>query len=385
MWQFWKGYVIIQIEGLCAARFLKRCTDAGIRVTGVRRTDAASIRCAVPVRRFYDLRKLKRGLPLRIRIVGRRGLPFQIAKLKKRPVLWLGSLLLFSAILFFSTRIWFIRIQETPGVDPSEILEALKERGIFPGAYLKGPILITAANDLSAQIRNAAWIGLDREGVTLQVNVVEALPESPKKTQSAPSDIVAEKDGVITSVQVMRGQARVKPGDRVKKGDVLISGTVLYKDQAVGMAADGTVSAAVQYCAESELMDRITESYETDAAETLRIMRFWGLEIVRTKPSFSHYRLTGPASVTANGLLPFTVETQTVREIGFRDRTLSPEESEQYALTEAREQAYLLVPHSAAILHTYGTIRKRDGKSYACVIVTAEEIIGKTEELPHDG
>lgn len=382
MWQFWNGYVIIQIEGLCAARFLKRLTDAGIRVSHVRKTDEAVLRLTIPAKRFFDLKKLRKGLPLRIRIVGRGGLPFHLRKLRRRPVLWIGTCLLYIGMLLLSTQIWIIRIGETNRVDPEEIRSLLSEHGIRPGAQIEGPILITAANDLSAQIHDAAWIGLDREGILLTVNVKEALPESPKRSSVVPSDIIAEQDGVVTSIQVMRGQARVKAGDRVKKGDVLISGTVFYKDSSYETSADGTVSAAVEYRMETALPDRITESYETEAEAAVRILRIWDFELLRTKPPFEHYRLTDPGAVTMNGLLPIAIETRTAREIGFREKTLTEEEAEQYALQEAREQAYAAIPRDAAIINTYGTIRKRNGTRYAVVIVTAEEIIGKTEERP---
>ena len=385
MWQFLKGYAIIRAEGLCTARFLRRIANAGIPVSNVRKCGDASILFAIPARRFFELRKLKKGLPLRIRIVGRGGLPFLIGKLKRRQVLWIGSLLLFIAIAILSMRIWIIRIDDTKRVDPDEIIELLAERGIRPGASLKGPILITAANDLSAQIRDAAWIGLDREGVLLNVSVVESLPESPKRTGKVPSDIVAERDGIVTSIRVMRGQARVNVGDRVSAGDVLISGDVLYKDQSVNMAADGIVYAATQYRAEVALYDRITESYETEGAETVRILRIWDLEILRTKPRFDHYRLVDTGKIIGNGLLPVSIETQEAREIAFRERTLSTEEAEEYALIDAREKALALVPKGAAIINTYGTIKTAKGKRIAVVIVTAEEIIGKTEEVPHDG
>ena len=385
MWHFLKGYVIIRAEGLCTARFLKRIANAGIPVSNVRKTDDASILFTIPAKRFFELRTLRKGLPLRIRIVGRGGLPFLCEKLKRRPVLWVGSVLLFLAIAILSTRIWIIRIDETNRVDPDEIIRLLAERGIYPGANLQGPILITAANDLSAEIHDAAWIGLDREGILVKVNIVESLPGSPKRTDRIPSDIVAERDGVVTSIQVMRGQARVKVGDRVSAGDVLISGDVHYKEQSVDMAADGVVYAAVQYRAESDLVDRITESYETDETETVRILRIWNYAVLSTKPQFGHYRLIDAGSVVGNDLLPVSIELLKAREIAFRERTLSAEEAEEYALTDAREKAYALVPRSASIINTYGTIKTTKGKRTAVVIVTAEEIIGKTEEVPHDG
>lgn len=384
MWKFWLGYVIIQIEGFCAARFLKRITDAGIRTSNARRVNDTTVRLTIPAKRFFMLRKLRKGLPVRVRIVERGGLPFRIQKLLSRPVLWIGTGVLFIAIYLLSTRIWVIRIDESKRIDPDEIRSLLSERGIRPGAAVHGPVLITAANDLSAQIRDAAWIGLDREGVMLRVHIKESLPETTKRAERVPSDIVASKDGVVTSVSVMRGQSAVKAGDRVKKGDVLISGTVVYKDNRYETSADGEIRAAVVYRAEAEVSDCVTESFETGAAETVRIVRFAGVEIVRSKPSFEHYRLIGTSTVSVSGLLPVSFAEYTAYEIGFRSRPLSDEEADRNALVLVRERAYGLVPQDAAIINTYGTVKTEKDRRLAIVIVTAEEIIGKTEEIPHD-
>ena len=385
MWHFLQGYVIIDIEGSYASRLLQRMMRSGVRAWNVTQVGDKRIRMSIPLKNVLSLRKLRRGIPVRIRFVSRHGLPFLLKKLLRRPFLSIGMTVAFITAAILSSRIWIIRIDETHLVDPEEILQQLRDRGVYPGAYLKGPILITAANDLSAQIHDAAWIGLDREGVTLKVNVVEAIPESLKASDHVPCDIIAEKGGVITSVEVMRGQARVKVGDRVKAGDVLISGTVFYKDKSYQTSADGIVKAAVLYRSEAELPRTETESYETEATETVRVLRFAGVEILRSTPSFAHYRLTGPETIGISNLLPVTIETYTAREICFRDRTLTDEESAQYALSLAREQAYAYVPRNAAIIHTYGTIRTSGGNQTAVVTVTAEEFIGRTEEVPHDG
>lgn len=385
MWHFIKGYVIIHIEGLSAAVLLRRLAAAGVRVTRVQSMGSGTVRCSIPVKRFFALRRLKKGLGVRIRIVSRGGLPFVLLKLRRRPVLWVGACALLIATVVLSMRIWIIRIDETKRVDPEEILSLLEEHGIRPGAYLSGPILITAANDLSARIHDAAWIGLDREGIMLKVSVLEAIPASPKKTDRVPYDIVAEKDGVVTSIGVMRGQARVRVGDTVHAGDVLITGTVERNGSIFETTADGTVRAAVTYRAEADVLHSVTEAYETEATETVRILRFAGWEIARSAPSFAHYRLAETRTVSIGTLLPVTVESVTAREIAFYERTLSEEEAEQLALSSAREQALSAVPKDAAVVNTYGTVRTRDGKPVAVVTVTAEEIIGRTEENPHDG
>ncbi len=385
MWLFSKGYVIIRIEGLSSAKLLKRMTEAGIRVRSAARIGPNTLRLTIPSQRFAELHGLCRGLRVRVHILKRGGLRFALKKLYRRPVLWAGSAAVLIALTVLSSRIWVIRIEGAKRIDPAEITQKLGECGIRPGAALGGPILITAAEDLEAQIRDAAKISLEREGIILKVSVTEALQETPKKTDAVPADVIAEKDGVVLSILVMRGQARVKVGDRVRAGDVLISGTVYYKDESYETSADGVVKAAVEYRAECSVPDRITEAKETEETETVRVLRFAGWEINRTQPSFGHYRITDMRTVSVSPLAPVYIDLLTAREIGFFERTLSEEEAFEIALSRARETAYALVPRDAAIINTYGTIRMKNGERLAEAIVTAEETIGRTEENPHDG
>lgn len=384
MWHFLRGYVILQIEGLSVARLLRRMTDHGIKIRRAVRTSPTCVTLEMDAKRFSALRKLRRGLPVRIHIAGRRGLPFVWKRLLARPVLLFGTLLIGLGLCAASRRIWFIRVEGTKRIDPQEICERLKEKGIFIGARLQGPILITAANELSCEIPDAAWIGLDREGVTLTAKVLEALPESPKKTQ-LPSDVVAQKDGVVTRLVVTHGQARIQVGDAVKAGDVLISGTVVRNDASYETWADGEAIAAVVYSAQCEAPDTVTEWTESGEMQALKTVRFAGRRLFGTAPAFERYRVLRTETVPVGDRLPVEIETVFIGELVERERALDEREAEQLALTRAMDAATAQVPKDAAIVHRYGILKRKHGRTVAEATVLAEETIGRTEERPHGG
>ncbi len=385
MWHFLNGYVILHLEGVSIARLLKRISDQGIRIRRLIRLTGSAVSVQIGVRDFFKLHRLRTGLQVRIRIVEKRGLPFLRLKLQKHPVLWIGTLLMLTAIWFLSQRIWLIRIENGENIDRAELLSLLEEHGLSIGARVKGPVLITAANDLSVRVPNVAWIGLDREGIVLTVSVIESLQESQKRNGSIPSDLVASCDGIVTDICVLHGSSCVKIGDSVRAGDVLISGTVVRNDASYRTWADGTVLAAVRYRAEAELPTEQTEAVLTDLIEPVRSFRIGPWTLLQSKPEFEHYRLTDAQSVAVGYGFPTYCDTRIAQEIVFRKRTLDTSEAEQLALIEAREAALELVPKDASILNIYGTIRTRNGKQTAVVIVTAEENIGRTEEYPNDG
>lgn len=386
MWHFLIGYVILQIEGISVARFLRRLTESGIAIRNLSRDSSGSVvRFAIDRTRFFDLHRLKSGLPVRIRIVKRCGLPFLVQKMRRRPALWIGIIVMLFAITFASDRIWMIRIEGAETVRQETIDTLLKEYGLRTGARPKGAVLIEAANDMSVRIPEAAWIGLDSEGVTLIVKVVEALPESEKTNLCATSDIVATKDGIVTAITVMRGQACVKVGDAVKKGDVLITGTVRWKDTSYQTAAIGTVQAAVRYESVCELPASVTEAVLINETETVRSLCIGTFTILEKKPSYERYRLEESNMLPVSDRFPVYCRIRTVQRIVLRDRELSEQEAEQTALMNARESALDTIPKDAMILNQYGTIRTIRGKKQAAVIITAEETIGRTEDNLNDG
>ncbi|MBR0508116.1 MAG: sporulation protein YqfD [Clostridia bacterium] len=385
MWHFCRGYVIIQIEGDFIASYLRSLSNAGVPLWNVRRMQDGSVLARIPSSRFRDLKKLNNKRKIRVHIVHRGGLPFLLRRMQLRPVLLWGGIASLIAMFVLSRRIWLIRIEGNARIESDEILALLSEHSLTVGSVPEGPVLITASNDLSARIRDAAWIGLDREGITLKVTVKEARPISAKKTDRVPYDVRAEKDGVVTRVSVMRGQAAVKPGDRVKQGDVLISGTVRYKDASYETSADGVVYAAIRYEANCIVPTTVREANETGNTETVCVLRVGPWEVFRSKPSFELYRMGDFESKTASLLLPVYTERATAYELVLGERSLEQTEAEELAFMRARELAFECIPKDASILNQYASLRTVNGVRTAFIIITAEEIIGRTEEVPNDG
>lgn len=385
MWQFLRGYVILQIEGFSIARLMKRMSENGIRMRSVTRTSPTAVQMTIESRRFFELRRLQKGLPVRIHILKKYGFPFVLKKLYVRPALWIGTILIAAGLFWASGSIFLIRIEGTVRTDPDEVRALLKEHGLFVGARPKGPILITAANDLSVQLKDAAWVGLDREGITLTVRVVENLPESEKRATNAPSDVIAERDGVITQMLVTHGQASVSVGDYVRAGDVLIAGTVVWKDASYETWADGVVKAAVTYEAERALETTVTERVESGRTETLRAVQLGAWKIFGMSASFEEYRVLHTETIAVSDRLPIYLEEITLGEIVRRERTPDRQEAEQRALIAARDAALESVPKDAAILSQYSTLKTKNGDTCAVAKVIAEETIGRTEERPHGG
>ena len=74
------------------------------------------------------------------------------------------------------------------------------------------------------QVDGIAWAGVELKGVRLIVTIEDGItaPRLIKNNQAF--NIVAERDGLITQMEVYAGTALVKKGDTVKEGQILVSG-----------------------------------------------------------------------------------------------------------------------------------------------------------------
>ena len=202
-----------------------------------------------------------------------------------------------------------------------------------------------------------------------------------------PANIVAVKDAVVVSVETKRGQTAVQPGQAVKRGDVLIAGHVVYSPDktAYDTHADGSVTGACVYSAESELPTSVVEYAPSGQTQTVRFVQLCGLRLWGNRIAFDRYRETGTRTVFVSLFgLPITMQLTSLEELTERERLLTEGERREQAELYAVNDAIALVPTDAKIcsIHTVeqtadGTVRIR------CTIVT-EESIGITKEFGNE-
>ena len=77
------------------------------------------------------------------------------------------------------------------------------------------------------------WIEIREKGCIYYIDVTPRVKSNNNVDNASPSDIVAEKDGVIKHIVVHRGSKVIDNGDYVKKGDVLISGNIIKNENVI--------------------------------------------------------------------------------------------------------------------------------------------------------
>lgn len=204
------------------------------------------------------------------------GLPFFLHRYRKRVGIYIGLFLSCVLMLYSQLFVWKIVIS-SDGVSEGVILEALRDNGIYEGAFIPDIRVVTSEARISRETSDISSIAINIKGTTAEVNVIKRV-HPPKLTETEGyGNIVALEDGMITQIQASGGQPAVAVGDEVKAGQLLISGDVLTKTGLTYRTlASGNVFAAVSrpYTVTVPLM--ITEKHYTGRTYSYKSLTFLG-------------------------------------------------------------------------------------------------------------
>lgn len=382
-WQFSRGYVILQIEGVYPERLASLLEGSGVPLWDIHRPQPGALVCTLPARDFLRLRTLNRRCRCRVHILKKGGGRYRLRPLWRRKVLVLGMAATLLLVWWASRRVWFIDVQGCQRMDEAVLLEALREQGICAGRNLKKLPLSDLADFVAARYEELAFLELHVDGVFLRIRAREALAEGERLDQKEPCDLISTREGIVTKVSAYGGRAQVKVGDKVKKGQLLISGHVTARDGSMTYTthAYGEVLAAVLYTARVEAPTTQVEWAETGQESPYAALYLGPRKLLERACPFPYGTLTEAVEEVSLAPWPIRVCRGTWREKVKAERALTAAERKEAALFEAERMALLQVPRTAKIIMIDRYTVEKDGKLYGVCTVTTEENIGYTKEI----
>ena len=218
------GYVNIKIEGFYIERFINICKSKDILLWNMKREKSSILYANIGINDFKIIKNIARTSNCNIKLNKKMGLPFVFNKYKKRKVFFILLLLVLVILLISSNYIWNIEIIGDSEINKNEIIEELKNKGLSIGIAKNKLDVKSVINDIRMEREDIAWMGIDIKGTNAIVEIVKT-DEKPEIVKSDEyCNIISEKSGIITKINVSNGTAKVKIGDIVKKGDVLVEG-----------------------------------------------------------------------------------------------------------------------------------------------------------------
>ena len=162
-----------------------------------------------------------------------------------RAVLIFAGLFCFAALAVFSNLLFSIRITGVEGEEREQVMSFLRESGIKRFSYKMSQNVENATRGLQERFDFVAHASGNIVGSSYIFYIYRAENVGEKVVGV---DIIARADCVVTEVIVYSGTALVAPGDVVRAGDILISGTYKLDDETTKPCrAVGIVMGDIKY------------------------------------------------------------------------------------------------------------------------------------------
>ena len=221
---FRPGHVEIRVCGKETERFLNLCGARKIVLYEIIREEDGSLRCVLLARDFRQLLPVRRKTGVRIHILKKNGLPFFLAKSRKRKAFFLGLFFCVILLAMFSGRIWNIHIDGNLKNTTPEILNFLQEEGIVHGMRRSEVDCSAIAAAVRENYSDIAWVSARIEGTQLILEIKEGSFPGETEQEETPCSIEADEEGVIVKMITRTGVPQMKPGDICEKGELLVLG-----------------------------------------------------------------------------------------------------------------------------------------------------------------
>jgi len=393
---YWKGYVVILVEGKAPEKFINLCVVKGIHLWDVVPLGQERFLAKVSVSQVKELRAVARAAKTRFRIRQKIGMPFAVRKLRRYKTFLSGAALFVAMLYWLSSMVWFIDYsspEELQELDPREVLEVAYELGLKPGVYKHALDIKEIEKELQVRLPRLAWAGIEIQGTRAVIRIVEKkLPSEEMLDERRPGHLVAAKEGIISEVLVIDGRPLVRVGDTVTAGQVLISGIVTPGEPAGGqprvVRARGLVRARVWYEGRGEVpLVETGERYTGKEITTVKLVVLDREIILKgpADPPFAHYQrkeISHPLVPWRNWQGPVELLTTTYREVEPFRRELEPAEARELALAKALEELQSRLPAGSRVVHQSEQVEEGTGDTVKVkVIVETIEEIGQFRPL----
>lgn len=216
------------------------------------------------------------------------------------------------------------------------------------------------------------------KGQTLVVNIKEKL--RPDSIYGDFLPIFSDKNAKITQISLISGTPKVRVGDFVKIGDVLVEPyTIDTSGNVMQVEAKAMISAEVYNQGFSEHFDSRIETYRTGATCESSQVKFYGISIYTndTTMNFEKYEKEEvEKKISKNNILPLILEKTIYYEVKERLVESCFEDVKDEFVEKARTKSLSKCANYDKIKEEYYTIKHMSGVTIVSYCVVTEEEIG---------
>ncbi len=230
------------LKGLNLERFLNTLRAQDIPLLQTERTETQALRCLCYESDLPAIEALAAEKGWKLEAISVRQLAAARAFLRRRWGLSVGFALMLVLLGVCSRFLWQVEITGA-GAYLGDMRQFLMDSGVRPGLPMRAVDTAALEYQLYRRYPKIAWFTVSKRAMRLSVACNPGVP-IPDNTMPEYGNLVASQDALVVDVQTHAGTAKVKPGELVKKGQVLIAGLERAAgDTTVAVMARGIVTA----------------------------------------------------------------------------------------------------------------------------------------------
>ncbi len=330
--RFISGYVSFRAEGGFPERFINLCSLNRINLWNLNGSGGSLAACT-DLRSYKRIRPTAKKAGMRLQVTGKNGLPFILGKHKNRFGLLVGVWLFLIIFPVLSSRIWTVSVLGSNNVAADDIIAALAEEGVKPGAKKSDISAFEIRTEALKKLPGLSWLYVNISGSKAVIEVREVQQRPPKEDERI-CDLVAAQDGRLSALRVFNGRALVEPGSAVLKGDVLISAVEENRDGTPDITgAEGYAEAVVplKFTSSSKAREKLVVR---QAVKTKLALNFFSLTAGNSRAEKNKICFTEEKYLFLNSVkLPLGIIRTVVYDEKEKSVSLSPEQYELLALS----------------------------------------------------
>lgn len=332
------GYVEFYASGGFAERFVNLCTLSGIKLWDVK-NDGVKVYACTDFDGYKRIRKCARGSGMKLKIIKKHGASIALKRRKTRFGLCFGAVAAVVLVVLASGSIWSVQVDGVDTVKAEALTGKLEEFGVKAGARKSKIDSEEIEKLLVEEDPELLWASINIYGTRLTLEVRETTPSPETEDLSVPLNIVAAKRGRVILVKGYRGTNRVKEGDFVEKGDILISGVITNRDLSeVVVRASGSVICET----EARIKESCSLNKEVSLTSESRHfykLSFFGICIPLYIKTDGEFTGSGEKMLSSKETeLPIGILRESFCELKNTESVLNTKEATLYAFTLAVEK-----------------------------------------------
>lgn len=249
-----RGFLVISLKSECIERFFNMSRAHGIELWNIRLKSDTYI-CNIYMNDLFKMSPVLKKTKTKLKIIKKCGIPCYIPFIKKRIIFFIGIIACMVMLNIMTNYVWAIEYIGNVQISNDELTDFFKEQRIYYGIKKSKINCEECEKKLRIEFENITWSSIYFEGTKLFVEIKENEKNEPDEIKVLGSDIISDDEGIIISMITRNGIPKVKIGDKVEKGQILVEGRVPVYDEAQNIIdyqiydadADIIISTSIDY------------------------------------------------------------------------------------------------------------------------------------------